>query len=182
MSIIEFHGATREEREIIVNKIDNLLGEDVGKSAIGEMEIVIARGRRTELFLVSDELMKTFNQTRGKRSPYCLGIYLGDLKSNELLLSIEGVSLCSSFTQKKVKVTDDGEQAVLYGRNLTRTMIDHFSESINKGDRVVIVNKLDETIALGKALFGSGSISNADRTQCVVENILDRGWYLRKGT
>ena len=182
MPIIEFHPATRDESEIVLKRIDSLLGEDVGKNVTNKMEIVIARGKRTELFLVPDKVMDAFRCTQGKRNPYCLGIYLGDLKNNELLLSIEGVSLCSPFTRNKVKVTDNGEQAVLYGRNLTRALIDYFSTSISKGDKVVIVNKLDETLALGKALLDNDRFRDVDKTKYVVENIVDRGWYLRKGT
>jgi ribosome biogenesis protein Nip4 len=182
LSTIEFHASTLEERASVLKRIDSLLGEDVGKNAVGTMEIVIARGKRIELFLVPDSVMDVFKSTQGRRSPYCLGIYLGDLKNNDLLLSIEGVSLCSRFTKKKLKVTYKGEQAILYGRNLTRALIDDFSPSIVRGDKVVIVNGLDEALALGKALLDASNFTNADKTRCVVENILDRGWYLRKGT
>jgi ribosome biogenesis protein Nip4 len=181
MSSIEFHVATQDEREIVVKRIDDLLGEGVGSDAIGKMGIVIALGKRSELFLVPDRVMEVFKHTQGKRNPYCLGFYLGDLKDNELLLSIEGLSLSSSFTKKKVKVTDKGEQAVLYGRNLTRALLDHFSASISRGDRVVIVNRLDETLALGKALVDSSRFQDVDVNKYVIENIVDRGWYLRKG-
>jgi ribosome biogenesis protein Nip4 len=181
MSKIEFHAATQDEREIVVKKIDALLGEGAGNRAIGKMGIVIASGKRAELFLVADKVMDVFKNTQGKRNPYCLGIYLGDLKENELLLSIEGVTLCSPFARKKVKVTDRGEQAMLYGRNLTSALIDHSSESIHRGDRVVIVNGLDETLGLGKALFDGNRFGDVDSNKYVIENILDRGWYLRKG-
>jgi predicted RNA-binding protein (TIGR00451 family) len=182
MSTIEFRAATHDEKKSVMSNIDSLLGEDVGIKAIGQMEIAIARGRRTELFLVPTKVMDVFKSTQGKRNPYCLGIYLGDLKKDDLLLSIEGVTLCSPYTKKKVRVTEKGEQAVLYGRDLTRALIDDFSNSISKGDKVVIVNRHDETLALGKALLDSSRVRDVDKNQCVVENILDRGWYLRKGT
>ncbi|WXG42811.1 MAG: PUA domain-containing protein [Promethearchaeati archaeon SRVP18_Atabeyarchaeia-1] len=181
MSAIEFGSISVDERATIMESIDTLLGKDVASNVIGRLEIVVARGKRTELFLVPAEVMNVFKRTRNRRNPYCLGIYLGDLKNDDLLLSIEGITLCSPYTEKKVKVSDKGEQSVLYGRDISRALVDDYPSSITKGDRVVVVNRLGEPLALGKALIDGDKFRNSDVSLCVLENILDRGWYLRKG-
>jgi ribosome biogenesis protein Nip4 len=181
MPAIEFRVASPAERKAIMRTIDDLLGADVSSNVFRQMEIVISLGKRTELFLVPATVMNVFRNTQSKRNPYCLGIYLGDLLADELLPSIEGITLASPYTKKKVKVTDKGEQAVLYGRDLTASFIDDFSASIRQGDKIAIVNRLEETLALGKALLDGNRFRHVNRSTLVVKNILDRGWYLRKG-
>jgi len=114
VSTIDFHLASDNEKETIMSKVDRMLGDGVASNTIGKLRIVLASGKRIELFLVTSELVNAFMKTRGKRNPYCLGVYFGDLLNNELLLSIEGATLCSTFTHQKVMLSSNGEQAVLY--------------------------------------------------------------------
>jgi predicted RNA-binding protein (TIGR00451 family) len=181
MSTIQFQVASLDQIKIVMNKVDIMLGEGVASNVIGELWIILATGKRVELFLVSDKLVDIFKKTQGKRNPYCLGIYFGDLLNDELLLSIEGATLCSPYTDRKVKVSHKGEQAVLYGRDVQRSSIEDFPSSIRRGQKVIIVNRLSEVLALGKALINGKEFHDAHKDSSVVKNILDRGWYLRKG-
>jgi ribosome biogenesis protein Nip4 len=182
MLTIEFRSTTADEKRTIIGRIDGLLGDGVASKVIGDTEVVVARGKRTEIFLAPSEIMSVFRRTQAKRNPYCLGVYLGDITNDDFLLSIEGATLCTKHTKRRVRVTDKGEQVVLYGRDLTRALVGHFPPFINKGEKVVVINKLDETLALGKALVDGNRYIDVDEKELVVENILDRGWYLRKGT
>jgi ribosome biogenesis protein Nip4 len=181
MSTIRFQIASLDQRKIVMNKVDNMLGEGVASNTIGELTIILATGKRVELFLVSNKLMDIFKKTQGKRNPYCLGLYFGDLLNDELLLSIEGATLCSPYTHRKVMVSHKGEQAVLYGRDVQRSLIEDFPSSIRRGQKVIIINRLGEVLALGKALINGKKFHDAHKDASVIKNILDRGWYLRKG-
>lgn len=44
-------------------------------------------------------------------------------------------------------------------------------EDLKVGDRVLIVNERDERVGIGKVRKG----------EVFIENLVDRGWYLRKG-
>jgi ribosome biogenesis protein Nip4 len=179
---IEFRVVSTNQKGSILSRIDRVIGEGVGRSIAGDMEIVVASGKRTEVFLVPRTVLDVFEKTQIKRSPYCLGIYIGDLVKEDFLLSIEGATLCSPHTMRKVEVSDKGEQAVLYGRNITSAQVKDYSRIIHKGEKVIVVNRLKETIAVGKALVDGDKFSATPKEKVVAENILDRGWYLRKGT
>jgi ribosome biogenesis protein Nip4 len=181
MSTIQFQEAPLDQKKMVMDKVDDLLGKGVAPKVIGELRIILATGKRVELFLVSNQLMDIFKKTKRKRNPYCLGLYFGDLLNNELLLSIEGATLCSPYTDRKVKVSHKGEQAVLYGRDVQRSLIENFPSSIRLGQKVIIINRLDEALALGRALIYGKEFHDAHKDTSVIKNILDRGWYLRKG-
>jgi 60S ribosome subunit biogenesis protein NIP7 len=181
VSTIGFHIASFDEKKAIMSKIDRLLGEGVALNTIGKMGIVLATGKRVELFLVTDELMSAFTKMQGKRNPYCLGVYFGDLLNNELLLSIEGATLCSAYTNRKVRVSDEGEQAVLYGRDIQRSFVRDFPLSIHRNQKVIVTNSLSEVLALGNTMIDGEEFDDASENSVVVKNIIDRGWYLRKG-
>jgi 60S ribosome subunit biogenesis protein NIP7 len=83
---------------------------------------------------------------------------------------------------RKVEVSDKGEQAVLYGRDIRSSQAKDYPSIIRKGEKVIVVNRLKETIAVGKALVDGDKFSAVPKEKVVVKNILDRGWYLRKGT
>ncbi len=181
MSTIGFHIASDDEKKTIISRVDSMLGEGVGSKAIGEQGVVIATGKRVEIFLVSKELMTAFTNIQRKRNPYCLGVYFGDLLNNELLLSIEGATLCSAYTDQKVRVSDIGEQAVLYGRDIQRSSIRNYPPSVLRKQKVIITNELGEVLAVGNALVNGEEFNDAPENSPVIKNIIDRGWYLRKG-
>ena len=181
MSTIGFHIASHEEKKAITSKIDRMFGEGVALNTIGNLGIILATGKRIELFLVTDELISVFTKIQGKRNPYCLGVYFGDLLNNELLLSIEGATLCSPHTNQKVVVSDKGEQAVLYGRDIQRSFVRKFPLLIVRSQKVIITNDLGEVLALGSALVSGEEFNGAPENSLIVKNIIDRGWYLRKG-
>jgi 60S ribosome subunit biogenesis protein NIP7 len=164
-----------------MSKIDRVLGKGVASNTIGNLGIVVAAGKRVELFLVTNELMSVFTKTQGIRSPYCLGVYFGDLLKNDLLFSIEGATLCSAHTNQKVRVSDNGEQAVLYGRDIQRSSVRSFPESILRNQKVIITNELGEVLALGNTMVDGEEFNDVPENLVIIKNIIDRGWYLRKG-
>jgi ribosome biogenesis protein Nip4 len=125
--------------------------------------------------------MEVFTRIQEKRNPYCLGICIGDLVEDKFLPSIEGATLCSPFTTRKVKVSYKGEQAVLYGRHIKLAFVADFSSTICRGEKILVANTFGEIIAIGKALVDGKEFPNLPKEKTVLENIIDRGWYLRKG-
>ena len=181
MATIEFRIATAEEKRAIMKRIDNVFGEEAALKTIGSMEVVIANGKRVELFLVPQKVLSIFKKTQGRHNPYCLGVYVGDLVNNMFLPSIEGVTLVSPHSNRKIRVSMKGEQTILYGRDIKRSFVKEAPYDVHKGERVVITNVLDETIALGKMSINGSELDGVDKETLVAENIVDRGWYLREG-
>nr|MDO8099313.1 hypothetical protein [Candidatus Njordarchaeota archaeon] len=182
MATIEFRIVPTDQKELILSRLDEVLGEGVGHKVTRNMEIVVATGKRTEVFLVPRMVLDIFMKTQGIHNPYCLGMHVGDLIHDEFLLGIEGATLCAPYTTRKAKVSDKGEQAVLYGRDIECAFIKDFPSAIHRGEKLLVLNVFDETIAIGKALVDGVEFSTLPKEKVAVENILDRGWYLRKGT
>lgn len=125
--------------------------------------ILIGEAARREVFITTKEVYKTLKKI--KKEPYTVGIIIGEFRRNKFFPSLEGVKFAK---YKKIYVNDKAEQLVLYGRDV-------FPNSIIKGEKLkpeekcIIANKKGEILAIGKV--------EKDK----IKNIIDRGWYLRKG-
>ncbi|MFQ6136563.1 MAG: PUA domain-containing protein [Candidatus Hydrothermarchaeales archaeon] len=157
-----------EEEYGVFRSLDVEFGIDI-EAMLGEKKIVVGHGRRREVFITNEE---TFDLLEGmEKGPYFVGLYLGDIKGKNFILGLEGASLMSGHTEKKVVVGPKVEQLVLYGRDVSPNSVLEVGEDIKVGDRVLIVNERDECVGIGKVRKG----------EVFIENLMDRGWYLRKG-
>lgn len=157
---------SREELQII-RGLNQDFGADVEKALSGKT-ILIARERK-EVFAVNRMTLKVLR--RIKKEPYFAGLHIGEIKRNRFTLALEGASLLAPHAKKKVYVSDEAEQLILYGRDVFQKSILRFERSLKRGDSCLILNKRGEALAIGK--FKSDGI--------LVENVIDKGWYLREG-
>ena len=125
--------------------------------------------------------MNIFEEFREFRNPYSMGIYFGDISKKRFRISLEGITFISEFIEEKTVLTDSGEQSVLYERDLTVDDVLSFPPNIHKNDFSILVNKNKEVVALGRYLFDREEIMTFNRDRKIIKNIIDKGWYLRKG-
>jgi ribosome biogenesis protein Nip4 len=163
---MKFRALSEDEREI-VRKASKDYGLNIDTALKGKKLITVAAGRR-EVFATNRQTVKILEKMG--RDPYCAGLYIGEIRGKKFKLDLEGAYLIASLAGKKVVVSEEAEQLVLYGRDV-------FSKSVvsagdlRKGDKCIIVNRFGDALALGRVVGG----------QIFVENIKDRGWYLRRG-
>ncbi len=141
-------------------------GADIFK-VIGGKTLLIAREGRKEVFLVSREAEKLLTHLG---EVYCIGLSLGELKRKKFRLGLEGAFLIAKESKNKVIVNERGEQLSLYGRDIFINSVLKYPP-LKENMKCLIVNRQEEPLALG--VFRGGKV--------FVENIKDRGWYLRKG-
>ncbi|MCS4542078.1 MAG: hypothetical protein HY929_07150 [Euryarchaeota archaeon] len=174
--------ATSNEIERIKKTIDQDFEEQgLFDKAFKDMEFVAVRGRWTEIFIFPKENSEFLVNVLKRYLPYSLGICIGEFHDKFFRIGLEGIYEISKYTtKKKVWIIPKAEQLVLYGRDVFGSSVSRVCSYIKKNDRVIVVNEFDDPIAIGKALVPSDEIKEAGN-KVVIENLLDRGWYLRKG-
>ncbi|MCD6547261.1 MAG: hypothetical protein J7K22_01765 [Nanoarchaeota archaeon] len=144
-------------------------------STVFKDKILISIKSRDELklFVVKEGLYNVLKKV--KKSPVYVGFPLLTLKNNEPHFSLILAEKYAKANRKRVVVNAFGEEKFLYKRNLMKKHIVSFSKDIKKGDLVVVVNKRNEALGFGKALFSSNEGLPEGR---VVNHIIDRGFFI----
>ncbi|RLF56750.1 MAG: hypothetical protein DRN25_07560 [Thermoplasmata archaeon] len=125
--------------------------------------ILIGERKRKEVFITTPQVYGLLNKL--KKEVYSVGVLIGEFKRGRFLLGLGGMVFSKN---KRVVVNDKAEQLVLYGRDVFPKSIIHKPE-LKFGEKCIIVNKKNEAIGIGKV--------NKDK----IINLLDLGWYLRRG-
>ncbi len=178
---MDFRKISSDEYELIKSTIENLFNIQNFEEIVAPFNIFIVLGKWKEILLISDHLLRIFKEIKKVRSPYFMGIYFGDINKNKFKISLEGITLISKYLDKKTILNDSGEKKVLYGRDLLKEDIKSMPYSLERNDLSVLVNIQEEILALGKYLFSGDTIKTMDLNQKIIKNVIDKGWYLRKG-
>ncbi len=133
-----------------------------------------------ELFLVAKELYNVLNDLPGGLAEKVVsaGIKVGEV-GRKFRFSLEGTFFLAKKEKKRVYVDKKAEMLFLYGRDVFSSSIKRVSEDIKENDVVFVCNLHGDVLGLGRARFNAEELmGKGDRV--AVENLLDRGEYLRK--
>lgn len=153
------------------NLVEQSIRIDFGvilSKAINKNNLIIS-AKRKEVFFIGDDAKKTLMLM--EKEPYSAGISFGSIKNGKFFISLEGVDIISPFTKNKVILNQKGEQLALYGRDIFLNLVEKYPKGLKPGEKCVLVNNKDESLGLGIAIM----------KKKFIENIKDRGLYLRKG-
>ncbi|MFW9922129.1 MAG: PUA domain-containing protein [Candidatus Thorarchaeota archaeon] len=179
--MITFRGLNENEKNILVKEITYWLSNDLAKKFLENKYFIIGEGKWREIFLVNKETYDLFT-TESLLPPYSIGLGFGEFKGNNLLLGLGGLYLLSEITKKKITISEDAEQLFLYSRNIFGDSIIECTGSYEKGVKVLVVNQKKDVLGIGKFEIDSDEIKNPENKQReIVKNLIDLGWYLRKG-
>ncbi len=131
-----------------------------------EKIFLISSGRK-EIFIVDDFVYKIYNKIN--REIYSIGLYIGEIRGKYFLISLELASIIEPFTNNKIVVNEKAEQLFLYGRDIFKESIVKEYKRFKLGERCLVLNKRHEVLGIGKY------------ERNIVKNLMDRGWYLRRG-
>lgn len=179
--MIEYRAVTSEEYKIIKTQVTKSFNIKEFETIITPSEMIIGIGNWKEVFLVSNQLIGIFHEFKDYRNPYFIGIHFGDINRDKFRISLEGISLISEYVEEKTILNDSGEKKVIYGRDLSKQDIHYIPTHIQKDELSILINEKKEVLALGKYLFKKEEIELLNNTQKIIKNIIDIGWYLRKG-
>ena len=178
---MEFRKISSEEFEFLRDSIKNTFNLQNFEEIVAPFNIIIVLGKWKEILLISDQLLRIFQEFKKVRAPYFMGIYFGDISRNKFKISLEGITFLSKYLDKQTILNDSGEKKVLYGRDLSKKDVKSIPYPLKKYEMSVLVNVHEEVIALGKYLYSGEIIREMDSTQKIIKNVIDKGWYLRKG-
>jgi predicted RNA-binding protein (TIGR00451 family) len=129
------------------------------------------------VYLATDGLEKVVQAI----NPYSAGLAIGELKK-QFLPSIAGADLFARNGERKnkyyIKVGDQAEKLVLYGRDIMGESIVEASDALDENELVIVLNTAYEAIAVGRTRFAGRSLLQKGRV--TVSTIADAGYYLRE--
>ena len=136
------------------------------------------------IFLISDDLQSSINHLKYNRDLIAAGLYLGFLRKSKFYLSLEGADYFyhNSLISKNrfIVINNKGEKSILYGNDVTKDMIIQFPENIQKDNIFLIINELNELLAISITKVDSTMLPNLKLKDVIAQNLVDKGIYLRE--
>ncbi len=179
---LKFRFAEHSEEAAFLRQLHDQLG--VTREQLGEgWRWVIAEGPRVEAYLAPPEVASSLQRLLKVRMPYSLGLFAGRVDHGELQVSLElATRLMSSLPKRKmVLLRDEAEQPVLYGHDVLAGSIQQIERDVRRRELVILANERGEILALGQMLDDAAKLSRAALKGRAIRNLIDKGWYLRKG-
>ncbi len=179
--VIEFREPTKTEVEIIRDSLQYWVEKEKLQLITEKYHFVIGDGNWKEVF-ITNRTTSTFVTNKKHISPYSIGLGIGEIKNNELLLTLSGGYFISSHTDLKAIINPEAEQLFLYMRDIYSKSIISIKEGLSKGDKVLVANTSNDYLGLGKILLPISDFGDPKKEdEVALKNIIDLGWYLRKG-
>jgi ribosome biogenesis protein Nip4 len=136
------------------------------------------------IYLVSHENSNILEERLKNEKIYASGIYFGFIKKGIFNLSLEGVEFFNNHkilpNSKKITISEEGEKSILYGNDILKSVIINIPPEFKKNNLLVVFNQKNENIAIARAMIDSSSFQNLKLNQKVAQNLVDKGYYLRK--
>ena len=178
--VITFRPLTDEEKTIFHHSLSFWLLENQIQTLLNNYRFIVAEGRWRELFLTNQATLDILESSQ--ITPYSVGLGFGEFKKNELILSLGGASIISELTNKKAVVSHKGEQAFLFRRGILCRSVLSINDSLEINDRLIVANDKGDSLGIGRLVISRESIQNPEnKKQTAIKNLMDLGWYLRKG-
>lgn len=165
-----------EEEKQIRHGLAEYTNEQAVTRFLAGSYLLIAKGLRQEVFLLSSKLWKLFQQIHPHRHPYYLGLFVGNLTSKGLQPSLSMLHHLADDIKASAKliVNLKGEQRFLYGQSLTNHHVVTIPTDLQKDQKMLVMNKHHDGL-------GYGRLRRTKPEKITITNQLDLGWYLRRG-
>ena len=172
---LTFITPTPEEEGCIREGFAEYISDKAVDQLINGQHLVIGKGRRQEVFLLSRSLWQLYQQIQ-PHHPYFAGLFLGELKGANFHPSLHVVHRLADTVKPSAKAITlpQGEQRFLYGRALEPQEFHAEEPDLDQARKVLVVNSQQEGL-------GYGELLKTPAGDVVVKNRLDLGWYLRRG-
>ncbi len=135
---------------------------------------------KKEVFIIPKELYSFLNSLNlSNLNPISIGVKIGEIR-RRFRLTLEGSFLISKNERKRVYVNEKGEMLFLYGRDIFAMSVERVSDDVRENDTVFVCNKRGDVLGLGRSRFNADRFFEVEDERIVVDNLVDRGEYLRK--
>lgn len=168
---MEIREPSKKELKIIRNALSYFGKENL----LEEYSIFIKHGEKKEVFLITREAFELYSIIDAVHG----GMKIGELTNRRLKLTLEGSFLLAG-KKKRVFVSERGEMLFLYGRDVFAGSILKADSDVKENDVVFVVNRYGDVIGIGKSRYEGKVFMELPDDKVAVENLVDRGEYLRK--
>lgn len=161
--------------------IDADFGEGATKKIMGDLvPVVIPTKRAQSLYLVPGKWVATLLEGFEDFDVAYLGLWLGDFADDRFRPSLPILEKMSELTDRILVVHQKAAEAFTYGRSILREGVAGLSQSLKRGQRVIVKDKQGHVIGLA-ALSVDGQIyTKLAKEKLVAKNLVDIGWYVRR--
>jgi len=173
LSALRAFGSTDFLKDNELLLLDVVIGED-GSRRIVDKD---TKGRIREVYALSKDLVKFLELY--KLNFVHAGLKIGEVGSRRFRFSLEGSFYLAKKDKKRVYVNEKGEMLFLYGRDVFAESVLRATSDVEENDIVFVCNRKGDILGIGKARFDARRMKDAG-SRVVVENLVDRGEYLRK--
>ncbi len=170
-----FATPSAEEEQQIREGLASYIPEEAVNLFLAGQHLIIGKGRRHEVFLLSEALWKLYQQIQPQH-PYFIGLFLGELKESALQPSLHILHRLADVVKPSAKVVavSKGEQRFLFGHSLESQEFQVNIPDSGGTKKVLVMNSQGEGLGYGQVVKTSaGKVS--------LNNRVDLGWYLRRG-
>ncbi|MFX1565765.1 MAG: NIP7 N-terminal domain-related protein [Promethearchaeota archaeon] len=166
--------ANSTETQLIQKGLATYIPEDGVQQLFSGKHLIIGKGRRHEVFLITDLLWELFHNVKPQH-PYFIGLFLGELKGHEFQPSLHILQRLADEVKPAVKaiLTPSGEQQFLYGHSVEAQEFASEPHQQEETNTVIVVNTAGDGLGYG--------IVKKTPKRTLLKNLLDLGWYLRRG-
>jgi len=164
-----FRNPTDKELKTIRKALRYFGGEDV----LDEYVLLVREGEKKEVFGVSKELESILD----KIDVYYAGVKLGEV-GKRFRFSLEGTFWLLRKNRNRVWVNERGEMLFLYGRDIFAGSVERTTE-FKENSIVFVCNRNNDVLGIGRSRYPSELVRELPEDRVFVENLVDRGEYLR---
>lgn len=161
---------TREETTAINRALDRWGAYE----ALSKSIFMIKEGKPKKVCIMSPAL----SEQAAALQPYSAGLEIGEL-GKQFVPTVAGAGLLARSGKGRfyVKVGENAEKLVLYGRDVMGDSILDAARDLDENELVIITNKRDEAIGIGRTRFAGKSLLQKGRI--TITTLADAGRYLR---
>ncbi len=167
----------RKPRKRELKVIRSALGAFGSIDFLDENEVLIKEDNK-DVYALSKDLARFLELF--KIDFVSAGIKIGEAGSRRFRFTVEGAYYLARRNKKRVYVNERGEMLFLYGRDIFRGSIVDVTGDVRENDVVFVCNRRGDILGIGRIRFDADRIWDLDDDRIVVENLVDRGEYLRK--
>ena len=168
----------REPKKKESKVIESALRAFGSEEFLDEYKLLILESKgKKEVYSLSNDLYNFFK--KADIDPISAGLKLGEV-GRRFRFTVEGTFFLVKKKKKRVYLSDKGEMLFLYGRDIFSGSVVKATDDIKENDVVFVCNKAGDILGIGRSRYEAIKLRSVEKDRVVVENLVDRGQYLRK--
>ncbi|MDF1540191.1 MAG: hypothetical protein P1Q69_14955 [Candidatus Thorarchaeota archaeon] len=169
------------EWEKIGKHIDEEFGKGITKKLLGDLvPVVMANEKVRSFYLIPMKWVAILEEGFEGFDVRLLGLWLGDISSDKLQLSLPIQERLAPLTENILVVTKQAAQVFTYGKSVIREGVVHLKTSLKRKQRVIVQDREGNVLGLAMLVVDAFMRHQIGKDRLVARNLIDVGWYLRR--